>query len=208
MGLGIDSGMMWQEVSLLRKCKHPRVVQLLGVAVQVSCCLRHVPAWQALAGALAAHARTALGALAGCPCYPLPQLPEQYTLGRRCVQRPNAGGAAAGRHGAGGARQPPRPAPGRGHAGGAALGRAVRGTGRRAQLRSAWPIACGSGCLQAGCWQPAAHAPRVFAAETSSPALPNPPTTCRGRQVALDVAEALDYLHSELRVLHSDLKAA
>ena len=30
---------------------------------------------------------------------------------------------------------------------------------------------------------------------------------CRGRQVAIDVAEALVYLHNELGVLHSDLKA-
>jgi hypothetical protein len=29
---------------------------------------------------------------------------------------------------------------------------------------------------------------------------------CRGRQVALDIAEALDYLHTELQVLHGDLK--
>jgi serine/threonine protein kinase len=31
-------------------------------------------------------------------------------------------------------------------------------------------------------------------------------TTCRGRQVALDVAEALDHLHTRLGILHSDLK--
>jgi len=30
---------------------------------------------------------------------------------------------------------------------------------------------------------------------------------CRGRQVALDVAEALDFLHSQ-NIIHSDLKAA
>ena len=29
---------------------------------------------------------------------------------------------------------------------------------------------------------------------------------CRGRQVALDIAEALDYLHNEPKVLHGDLK--
>lgn len=29
---------------------------------------------------------------------------------------------------------------------------------------------------------------------------------CRGRQVALDVAEGLRYLHTEMGVLHSDLK--
>ena len=29
---------------------------------------------------------------------------------------------------------------------------------------------------------------------------------CRGRQVALDIAEALDYLHTELQVAHGDLK--
>jgi hypothetical protein len=29
---------------------------------------------------------------------------------------------------------------------------------------------------------------------------------CRGRQVAIDIAEALDHLHSELKVMHSDLK--
>jgi hypothetical protein len=29
----------------------------------------------------------------------------------------------------------------------------------------------------------------------------------RGRQVALDVAEALDYLHTELNIMHSDLKS-
>lgn len=44
-------------------------------------------------------------------------------------------------------------------------------------------------------------------------ALTRPPSVCcraqrRGRQVALDVAEALVYLHTKLRVLHSDLKAA
>ena len=30
---------------------------------------------------------------------------------------------------------------------------------------------------------------------------------CRGRQVALDVATALDYMHTELGMLHSDLKS-
>ena len=30
---------------------------------------------------------------------------------------------------------------------------------------------------------------------------------CRGRQVALDIAEGLDYLHSKLGVLHSDIKS-
>lgn len=29
---------------------------------------------------------------------------------------------------------------------------------------------------------------------------------CRGRQVALDVAEALVYLHEDARILHSDVK--
>ena len=29
---------------------------------------------------------------------------------------------------------------------------------------------------------------------------------CRGRQVAVDVAEALDYLHTHLKIMHSDLK--
>ncbi len=32
--------------------------------------------------------------------------------------------------------------------------------------------------------------------------------SCRGRQVAVDVAEGLHFLHSEMRVMHSDLKAA
>ena len=31
---------------------------------------------------------------------------------------------------------------------------------------------------------------------------------CRGRQVALDVAEALDHLHTQLGVMHGDLKPA
>ena len=30
---------------------------------------------------------------------------------------------------------------------------------------------------------------------------------CRGRQVAFDVVEALDYLHTHLKVMHSDLKS-
>jgi len=31
---------------------------------------------------------------------------------------------------------------------------------------------------------------------------------CRGRQVALDIAEAVDHLHTRLRIMHGDLKAA
>jgi serine/threonine protein kinase len=31
---GADAGLVWQEVAALRQCQHPRVVQLLGVAVQ------------------------------------------------------------------------------------------------------------------------------------------------------------------------------
>ena len=31
-------------------------------------------------------------------------------------------------------------------------------------------------------------------------------TYCRGWQVALDVAEALVYLHEDARILHSDVK--
>ena len=30
---------------------------------------------------------------------------------------------------------------------------------------------------------------------------------CRGRQVALDVAEALDYLHTDRNVMHSDVRS-
>lgn len=33
------------------------------------------------------------------------------------------------------------------------------------------------------------------------------PPPCSGRQVAIDVAEALAYLHGEVKVLHSDLKS-
>lgn len=29
---------------------------------------------------------------------------------------------------------------------------------------------------------------------------------CRGRSIALDVAEAVAYLHGEARILHSDIK--
>jgi hypothetical protein len=32
--------------------------------------------------------------------------------------------------------------------------------------------------------------------------------TCRGRQVALDVAEALDYLHTDLKIMHSDVRSS
>lgn len=37
LGPGINSGTVWQEVSLLRNCSHPRVVQMLGVSVEVRC---------------------------------------------------------------------------------------------------------------------------------------------------------------------------
>jgi len=35
-----------------------------------------------------------------------------------------------------------------------------------------------------------------------------PAVLCRGRQIALDIAEALDHLHTQLGVMHSDLKPA
>ena len=35
---GMDSGGVWQEVSLLRRCSHKRIVPLLGVAIKVRCC--------------------------------------------------------------------------------------------------------------------------------------------------------------------------
>jgi len=46
-----------------------------------------------------------------------------------------------------------------------------------------------------------------------NPTLPCRPAPCSlaersGRQIAIDVAEALCYFHTELRMLHSDLKAA
>jgi hypothetical protein len=44
---------------------------------------------------------------------------------------------------------------------------------------------------------------RVLGLLTTSP---HNEHACRGRQVALDVAEALDYLHTQLKVMHSDLK--
>ena len=33
---GVESGAIWQEVCLLRRCIHERIVPLLGVAVKVS----------------------------------------------------------------------------------------------------------------------------------------------------------------------------
>lgn len=32
---GVDSSAVWREVALMRRCQHPRVVQLLGVALKV-----------------------------------------------------------------------------------------------------------------------------------------------------------------------------
>ena len=37
--------------------------------------------------------------------------------------------------------------------------------------------------------------------------LARPDTPCRGRQISCDVAEAVEYLHGQLGVLHGDLKA-
>ena len=38
--------------------------------------------------------------------------------------------------------------------------------------------------------------------------MPAAPAVCRGFQVALDVAEALAYLHEEAHILHNDVKSA
>ena len=32
---GVDSATLWREVLLLRQCRHPRIVPLLGVALEV-----------------------------------------------------------------------------------------------------------------------------------------------------------------------------
>ena len=60
---GLSSGRVWREVALLRRCIHPRIVPVLGVAIQVSvmrcgsgsgdgcccyrCCWGGWPAWLA-----------------------------------------------------------------------------------------------------------------------------------------------------------------
>ena len=58
-------------------------------------------------------------------------------------------------------------------------------------------------------WSAALHAPAVLASVLLLPAIVYIAyciCCCRGRQVALDIAEALDYLHNEPKVLHGDLK--
>jgi hypothetical protein len=50
---GMDSQAFWQEVALLRRCVHPRIVPVYGVAVQVStCCLALFVAVRCSTGAL------------------------------------------------------------------------------------------------------------------------------------------------------------
>ncbi|PSC77000.1 kinesin KP1-like isoform B [Micractinium conductrix] len=50
---GVDAGMVWQEVALMRQCCHPRVVPLLGVAIQGSLLML---AMELMAGGTLAHA--------------------------------------------------------------------------------------------------------------------------------------------------------
>lgn len=110
LGAGLDSTAMWHEVALLRNCRHPRVVQLLGVAVEVrmrgAVCCKQVAAGSLLGSAMQERPRL------------LPTAAASSTLspGRPAV----AGhGAPWAGHPAGGAERPS-------HAGGAALGGAVR----------------------------------------------------------------------------------
>ena len=94
---------------------------------------------------------------------------------------------------------------------------ALRDTALRPELR--WNARCAAGLPAGGVpeWPavgpalPPAPAPAsTRRALKRPPCLPLAPTAKprRGRQIALDVAEGLAYLHGELRVLHSDLKAA
>ena len=103
---------------------------------------------------------------------------------------------------------------------GGSLMQALQGPSSRQQLR--WAERCDSGTVvehEVTLWllhiMQCAAQPSYDVAMCSLlvelPRLVNPRAcicACRGCQVALDIAEALDYLHTQLGILHSDLKPA
>ena len=133
LGAGIDSGQMWQEVALLRNCQHPRVVQLLGVAVEVRAPPRQRGRGRALRRL--AHALLPARCPPSCAAPITPPCPPLAATRRVCA----AGRAAAGGDAGGGARQPGRPAARPGNGPRAALGRQVRCLPSLGPRRRCWP---------------------------------------------------------------------
>jgi hypothetical protein len=94
---GMGSGSIWQEVSLLRRCNHKRIVPLLGVAIKVR--RRRFPCSAGLKGGLCAAAMACLFAcLPACRLRGAPQnhvMPAGGMAGPSCAAVLHAGSVAA-----------------------------------------------------------------------------------------------------------------